>query len=256
MLWSIQELARSAGVTSRTLRHYDAVGLLEPARTGGNGYRYYDSGNLLRLQRILLLRELGLGLKTIAEVLDGPGRDGRDHQRGAAEALRTHLALLEQEQQRIARQIESVRTTIRKVEGGEPLVATEVFDGFDHAQYEEEVTERWGRDAWQRGQDWWGSLSEEEKRAFGQRQLDIAADFGRAKKAGLAPDSDEVQEITGRLRDWLAVTQPQVGAEYFTGLGEMYVADDRFRANYDVHAPQTAELIRDAMVVYAGRHLA
>jgi DNA-binding transcriptional MerR regulator len=88
MEWSIQDIARSAGTTSRTLRHYGAVGLLEPSRIGGNGYRYYDEQALVRLQRILLLRELGLGLPAIAEVLDG--------QRDSAAALETHLELLEQ----------------------------------------------------------------------------------------------------------------------------------------------------------------
>ncbi|GAB7192010.1 TipAS antibiotic-recognition domain-containing protein [Kineococcus sp. NUM-3379] len=248
MLWSIQELARAAGVSSRTLRHYGALGLLPPTTTGANGYRYYDQDALVRLQRILLLRDLGLGLRAVGEVLDG--------ERDAPAALRSHLELLEQEQQRLARRIESVRTTLRKVEGGEPLVAQEVFDGFDHAQHEQEVTERWGREAWQRGDEWWRSLTEEEKRAFQRRHLDIAADFGRAKLAGLAPDGEEVQAITRRLHDWLTTTQPEVPAEWFTGLGQMYVDDDRFRANYDVHAPRTAELIRDAMAVYASRHLA
>lgn len=71
MEWPIQEIARSAGTTSRTLRHYGDIGLLRPSRVGNNGYRYYDQDCLLRLQRILLLRELGLSLPAIAEILDG-----------------------------------------------------------------------------------------------------------------------------------------------------------------------------------------
>jgi len=83
--WSIQDLARAAGTTSRTLRHYGQLGLLPPSRIGANGYRYYDQDSLLRLQRILLLRELGLGLPVIAEVLAG--------EQDTAAALRTHLDL-------------------------------------------------------------------------------------------------------------------------------------------------------------------
>jgi DNA-binding transcriptional MerR regulator len=146
MEWSIQDIARSAGTTSRTLRHYGAVGLLEPSRVGSNGYRYYDEQALVRLQRILLLRELGLGLPAIAEVLDG--------QRDRVAALETQLELLEQERQRIGRQIDSVRTTLRKLKGGERLMAEEVLDGFDHTRYEKEVTERWGADAYRRGDQW------------------------------------------------------------------------------------------------------
>lgn len=246
MEWSIQDIARSAGTTSRTLRHYGEIGLLQPSRVGSNGYRYYDQEALVRLQRILLLRELGLGLPAIAEVLEG--------QRDTAAALRTHLDLLEQERQRITRQIASVRTTLDKTEGGQQLMAEEVFDGFDHTQYKEEVIERWGKDAYDKGDQWWTSLSDEDKQAHQQRQLDIAADYGRANQAGLAPSSEVVQAITKRLHDWIAVAAT-VTRPYFVGLGEMYVTDPRFSQNYDRHGAGTAELVRDAMKVYAERNL-
>lgn len=243
--WSIQDLAKVSGTTSRTLRHYDDIGLLPPTRVGGNGYRYYDGDALVRLQRILLLRELGLGLPLIADVLQG--------QQDTIAALSVHLRYLEQERTRIARQIESVKTTIRKTEGGEPLVAAQVFDGFDHTQYKDEVIERWGQEAYDRSDKWWTGLTEQEKKDFGQRHLDIALDYGKAHLAGLSPESDEVQAIAQRHYDWIIIgwggRRPT--AEAFTGLGEMYVADDRFRANYDVHGAQTAEFVRDAMVVFA-----
>ncbi|RSD19976.1 MerR family transcriptional regulator [Amycolatopsis eburnea] len=242
MEWSIQDIARSAGTTSRTLRHYGAVGLLEPSRIGGNGYRYYDERALVRLQRILLLRELGLGLPAIAEVLDG--------QRDSAAALETHLELLEQEQRRIGRQIESVRTTLRKLKGGERLMAEEVFDGFDHTKYEEEVTSRWGADAYRRGDQWWSSLSAAEKQAHQQEQRDIWAAFGAACSAGLTPDADEVQAITGRLHAWLRPAVSSVSAGYFAGLGQLYVDDPRYGLE-----GATAEFVRDAMKIYAERNL-
>jgi DNA-binding transcriptional MerR regulator len=244
---SIQDVARAAGTTSRTLRHYGQLGLLEPSRVGTNGYRYYDEQALVRLQRILLLRDLGLSLPSIAEVLDG--------EQDSAAALRAHLEWLEQERVRIGRQIESVRTTLRKVEGGEQLMADEMFDGFDHTQYEQEVTERWGRDAYERSNNWWKALSEQERKAFMQEQADIARDFGAARAAGLAADSDEVQAITARQHAWLERSSEQVSKAYFTGLGDMYVADLRFTANYDKHGEGTAVLIRDAMHVYADRNL-
>ncbi|MFJ8667747.1 MerR family transcriptional regulator [Streptomyces sp. NPDC093600] len=246
MEWSIQEIARKAGTTSRTLRHYGERGLLEPSRIGANGYRYYDQAALVRLQRILLLRELGLSLSAIAEVLEG--------QRDTSAALRTHLALLEQERERIGRQIESVRTTLHKTEKGEELMAEEVFDGFDHARYEAEVTERWGREAYEKGDRWWRSLGAEEKRAFMDRQAGIARDFARAARDGLAADSDEVQAITRRHIEWLSTTTTP-SKEYVIGLGRLYVDDPRFTANYDKHGEGTAILVRDAMEVYAERNL-
>ena len=244
--WSIQEIARSAGTTSRTLRHYGQIGLLPPSRTAGNGYRYYDQDSLLRLQRILLLRELGLGLPAIAEILAG--------QQDAAAALRTHLRLLEAERQRIGRQIESVRTTLRRTERGERLMPEEAFDGFDHTSYEQEVSERWGREAWAEGDRWWRSLTDEQKAAFQRQQLDIATDYGRARAAGRPADSDEVQQIARRHVEWLSITTTPT-KDYLVGLGEMYVADPRFTANYDVHGAGTAVLVRDALTVYAERNL-
>ncbi|MEU7608968.1 TipAS antibiotic-recognition domain-containing protein [Micromonospora sp. NPDC049204] len=247
--WSIQDLARMVGTTSRTLRHYGDVGLLRPSRLGRNGYRYYDQEKLLRLQRILLLRELGLGLPAIAEVLDGSQHP--------VEALRTHLKLLEQERERIGRQIESVKTTLRKTEGGEPLMPEEMFDGFDHTQYEREVTERWGREAYAKGDRWWRSLSPAEKLAFQQRQIEIGRDFGAAHRAGAAADSDQVQAITQRLYDWLSGSSTTPTKEYFTGLGELYVSDPRYTAAFDnaENTAGTVTLIRDAMHVYAERNL-
>ncbi|MFF0555976.1 MerR family transcriptional regulator [Streptomyces sp. NPDC020472] len=246
MEWSIQEIAKKAGTTSRTLRHYGERGLLEPSRIGANGYRYYDQAALVRLQRILLLRELGLSLPAIAEVLAG--------QRDTSAALRTHLALLEQERERIGRRIASVRTTLRKTERGEELMADEVFDGFDHTRYEEEVGERWGRDAYEKADRWWRSLTGAQKKAFMEEQDGIARDFGRAAREGLAADSDEVQAIAWRQVAWLSTTTTP-SREYLIGLGQMYVDDPRFTANYDRHGEGTAVLVRDAMKVYAERNL-
>ncbi|WP_058853049.1 MerR family transcriptional regulator [Nocardia jinanensis] len=247
--WSIQDLAKAAGTTSRTLRHYGQLGLLPPCRIGANGYRYYDERSLVRLQRILLLRELGVSLPVIGEILAG--------ERDAVTALRAQLDLLRQEQDRIHRRIVSVHTTLDKLERGERLVAAEVFEEFDHTQYKDEVTERWGKDAYESADRWWRSLSAMEKQAFQQTQLDIAAAFGRARKAGLAPDSPEVQEVTARHYVWMTGSWQgrRPGAQEFTNLGEMYVADQRFGANYDVHAEGTAELIRDAMRIYAENNL-
>ena len=198
----------------------------------------------MRLQRILLLRELGLGLPAIAAVLDG--------QRDTAVALESHLRLLEAERARLDRRIASVRTTLHKTRNGEPLMPGEALDGFDHTRYQEEVTERWGRDAYRRSDRWWSSLSDAEKREFQQTQLDIAADFGAAARAGLAADSAEVQAVTARHVRWLSAAT-DVTPAYLTGLGQMYVDDERFGRNYDQHAPGTAALVRDALRVYADR---
>lgn len=252
--WSIQEIARLAGTTSRTLRHYDAIGLLPPSRIGENGYRYYDAEALLRLQRVLLLRELGLGLAAIAEVLEGQ----RDH----VGALTIHLERLRRERDRLDDRIESVETTIRKLKRGEALMADEMLNGFDHSKYRDEVVERWGKDAYERGDRWWRGMSEEERASWMARSRALTEDWLRAAAGGADPGGEEGQELARRQAEWLAAIPgtPRGPAgpskEYFLGLAEMYVADDRFARNYGGAAGEGgAEFVRDAMRVYAERSL-
>ncbi|WP_326698895.1 MerR family transcriptional regulator [Streptomyces sp. NBC_01754] len=246
MEWSIQEIARRAGTTSRTLRHYGDLGLLLPSRTGANGYRYYDQAALVRLQRIPLLRELGLSLPAVKEVLEG--------QRDTAAALRAHLGLLEQERERIGRQIASVRTTLRGTEEGKELMAGDMFDGFDHIVYEEEVTERWGREAYEKGDRWWRGLGPAERTAFLAEHDVLAREYGQAGADGLAAGDEAVQDIARRHCAWLSATAPATRS-YVTGLGAMYVADPRFRKNYDRYGDGTAVLVRDALTIYAQHRL-
>ena len=133
----------------------------------------------------------------------------------------------------------------------------EVFDGFDHTQYKDEVIERWGREAYESGDRWWRSLSTQDKDGFMREQVAIATAYGEAHTAGESPDSDDVQAITRRHYEWITVGWQgrRPSAEAFTGLGQMYVDDPRFTANYDQHGAGTAAFVRDAMAVYAERNL-
>ncbi|PYD02299.1 MerR family transcriptional regulator [Microbacterium esteraromaticum] len=255
MDWSIQQIARLAGTTSRTLRHYDEIGLLAPSRIASNGYRHYDQAALVRLQRILLLRELGLGLPQIAEVL---GRSTSE-----ASALEKHLAWLRQEQQRMLRQIASVENTITALREGDEIMAENMFDGFDHTQYQDEVEQRWGRKAYADGDRWWRGMSADERRDWQQRAADLGGAWVAAAESGVDPASDEAQGIARRHVEWLtgipgtpAASGHDVKA-YVIGLGEMYVADPRFGANYATSAGGTAgaEFVRDALRVYAEANL-
>ncbi|MBQ3358759.1 MAG: MerR family transcriptional regulator [Microbacterium sp.] len=260
--WSIQEIARLAGTTSRTLRHYDDIGLLAPTRIAANGYRHYDETALVRLQRILLLRELGLGLPQIAEVL-GPST-GSGTQGAEASALETHLALLREEQTRLARQIASVESTIDALRGGEELMAENMFDGFDHTQYKDEVEQRWGAKAYADGDRWWRSMTDAERTEWKQRVADLGRDWIAAAESGIDPASDEAQALARRHVEWLRgvpgtpASAPDGDAKaYVLGLGEMYVADPRFGANYATSSGGThgAEFVRDALRVYAEANL-
>ncbi|WP_277051035.1 MerR family transcriptional regulator [Ruania albidiflava] len=239
--WSMHEITRHTGTTSRTLRHYDQVGLLPPSRIGANGYRYYDTDALLRLQRILLLRRLGLGLTQIGEILDA--------RLGEREALLTHLDLLRLEREQLDRRIAAVSTTLDHRDEGTPLMPGTMFDGFDHTIFEEEVTTRWGRRAWQSSDQWWRSLTAAEKESFGQEQKQIQADYAAAYEESLQPGDERVQAVTTRLHRWLSGPVPTITREYFLGLADLYVADDRFAANYG--GTDGAKYVREAMRVYA-----
>ena len=250
MDWSIQEIARLANTTSRTLRHYGQLGLLHPTRIGSNGYRYYDQPALIRLQRILMLRELGLGLPAIADVL---GDDGE-----TVSALRSHLRWLTQEQERLVRQIQSIENTIKAEEAGNEIMAEDMFDGFDHTRHKVEVEQRWGKAAYAAGDKWWRSKTNLEKNAFKDQHTEIAKDYSVAREAGVAPESESVQAIVARHLGWLnsysLTTEGPVSMERFVGYGDMYMADERFAANYG--GPSGAEFVRDAIQEFAERESA
>ena len=252
MDWSIQEIAKMAGTTSRTLRHYDDIGLLKPSRTGHNGYRYYDGPALVQLQRILLLRELGLGLPAIAEVLA--------RETDTVKALSSHLEWLGQERGRLARQMASVQQTIKTLKGDGNYMAQDMFDGFDHTQYKDEVEERWGKDAYAKSDSWWRGMSPEEKQDWKGRAGKLGSDWIAAASAGISPESPEAQDLAQRHVAWLrgipGTPSATPGGDvkgYVIGLGEMYVADPRFAANYGGEAG--AMFVRDALRIYAEANL-
>ncbi|WP_439693745.1 MerR family transcriptional regulator [Curtobacterium sp. SP.BCo] len=245
----IAEVARSAGVSSRTLRHYDAIGLLPATAVGDGGLRRYDDRALVRLQRILLLRGLGLGLPEIRRVLDGEQDD--------VTALTAHVAWLERERDRLARQLAAVRTTITRIEQGEDMNATDTFDGFDQTKFKQEVEERWGADAWDRGARWWESKDADAKRAFQAEQRAIAEDAAALAASGAAADSAEADALARRQFAWLAQATPpaELTADRFRTLADMYVQDERFTHAYEWAGAGASRALRDAMHALADRGL-
>ena len=242
MTWSIVEVARMSGVTSRTLRHYDAIGLLPPAWVAGNGWRYYEQDQLLRLQRILLLRELGLGLGAIAEALDGEG--------DTVEALRRHHDALLEERDRLGRLVETVGRTIAVLERGGTMPADQMFAGFENNPYEAEARERYGDevvDASHRRMQQWSPQDAERARTGFQRVHDGI----RALRAeGVPVEDPRVQELVAEHYAVTSLFWTPTAAAY-TALGRGYVDDERFRRNIGEGDDAMVEYLRDAMAVYA-----
>ncbi len=262
MEYSIQQVAKAAGTTSRTLRHYDDVGLLRPSRVGLNGYRYYDDASLVRLQRVLLLRQLGLGLDAIRNVLNaqdtGPSVEAR--------ILSDHLDLLREDQRRLAAQIASVERTIaaltksKKDTEGKNLMAENIFDGFDHTQHKEEVEQRWGRSAYRKSDQWWQKLGEDGQGEWKSLMHELVVDWIAAAARGEDPASPVAQDLAERQVEWLrgipgTPAHEKSGdlAGYLLNLGELYVADERFAMNYG--GVEGATFVRDALRHYVETRL-
>lgn len=247
MEWTIQQVADIAGTTPRTLRHYDDVGLLTPTRLGTNGYRYYDQNALVRLQRILLLRQWGLGLAEVAAMLDQDTDD--------VAALQQHLGRLHTERDRLDRVIAAVSSTVTRLRKGEELMTDEMFDGLDHSHYREEIEERWGADAYRDSDRWWRGLDSAGRDAFMAEGKDLSSAWQAAHRAGLDPACEEVQTLVRRHQAWVSAGwggRP-VPDGALIGLAQMYVDDERFGRHYG--GPSGASYLRDAVTIYAERDM-
>lgn len=248
MAWSIAEVARASGVTSRTLRHYHSIGLLAPARTAPNGRRYYEQEQLLRLQQILLLRDLGLSLDVVAEVIEH--RSSQD----TIEVLARHKEWLLREQLRLGQLVRTVDSTIENLRKGGEMSPEKVFEGFEHNPYEAEARERWGDEAvdasYERMRGW--SEADAEKARTGYTRVHEGLAALKAKGTDVVELS--VQELIQLHYEVTCLFWTPARAAY-KNLGQMYVDDERFRQNIGSGDDALVEYLRDAMAVYADNRL-
>jgi DNA-binding transcriptional MerR regulator len=246
--WSIAELARISGVTSRTLRHYDAIGLLAPAWVADNGWRHYEPEQLLRLQQILLLRDLGLGLRAVAEILE---RDSRD---GTVAILRRHRRWLIEEQERLGRLAHTIDRTIDDIQEGGEMSTDTMFEGFAHNPYEAEARERWGDEAVDASYERVRGLSADDagkaRTGYGRVHEGLAPLLA----AGVPADDDRVQGLIDLHHEVTSLFWTP-DAEAYRGLGRMYVDDERFRASIGQGNDALVAYLRDAMAIYADARL-
>jgi len=250
--WSIMEVARMSGVSSRTLRHYGEIGLLPPAGIGGNGYRFYEQEDLLRLQQILVLRELDLGLSEIGEILD--------QQRDRIQALRGHHERLLREQGRLAQVAHTVARTIDELESKKGLPGMtrinrpeNLFEGFDPTQYDDEARARWPQQ-WEQSKQFTDTLSAQDTERMQREQTAAMIRMAELMTAGTDVGDAAVQaEVDAAYQAICQMWTPNAAA--FKSLGQMYVDDPRFTATYDKIAPGLAEYYRDAMAAYADTRL-
>lgn len=244
MAFTVGELAKLTGVTVRALHHYDELGLVRPSARSDAGYRLYDDADVMRLQQVLVYRELGLPLDQIAAVLDRAG--------DRTSALRAHRAALVEKRGRLEAMLSAIDAALRLEEGKtvmQPDDVKSMFEGFDHAQYEDEAKEKWGDTE---------SFKESARRTKGygtaeweqiRRDWDVIyARLAELMREGAAPDDPRCKGMAlahrAHIDRWFYPCSPEMHA----AVSEMYVSDPRFTANLEKVAPGFAQFLRDAIV--------
>ena len=249
--YSIQELSRLSGVTTRTLRWYDQIGLLKPSRVAESGYRYYGKAEVDRLQDILYYRALGVELARIKECLDDPSFD-------RLAALRNHLAALEAERERLEHLIQSVKDTIGAEERNEIMNDEQKFEAFKqravaHSEevYGAEIRTKYGDQEVDEANAAVINLTQKKYQEWTDLGQEIQERLEAAVQAGLSPESEAGKEITALHCQWLTITGNRYDPARHRGIAELYVMDERFIAYYDKQVPGCARFLRDAVAYWA-----
>ena len=242
MKMQIKEFADFTGVSVRTLHYYDEIGLLVPAWVDkATGYRYYDEKSLLRMQEILFYRELDFSLKSIGEILSSPNYD-----KNKALKEQKHLLMLKKE--RLERLISAIDGAVK----GENVM--KAFDNSEFEKHKAEAKEKWGKtEAYKE--------HEEKTKNYGKQKWNdlaagmdcILAEFAVCMRKGETPDSAEAQSLVKKLQSHITENYYHCTKEILAGLGQMYVADERFKNNIDRHAEGTAAFICEAIGIYCGK---
>lgn len=247
MEYSIQQLSRLAGISTRTLRYYDEMGLLKPCRVTEAGYRYYGPREADRLQQILYYRERGFQLKTIRRILESKDFD-------TLQAMEDHLLALKQRQEQTAALIRTVEQTIRHMKGECPMADREKFKALKQSLlqkndtvYGKEARAKYGDAQVEAANHSMMGLSEADFERWQALEQQILQELEAAVEAGLAADSEEAGKIARLHRDWLQFTLPSYSPAVHKGIAAMYVSDGRFTAYYDRRIPGCAQLLCDAV---------
>lgn len=252
MEYTVLELGKMAGVSTRTLRYYDEIGILKPARINPSGYRIYGSNEVDRLQQILFYRELGLNLEDIRQILSSPSFD-------EVKALREHREKLLQQRKRIDLLIANVEKTIARKEGKITMTDHEKFEGFkkklideNEKKYGAEIRGRYGDKAVEESNRKMMNMSKEQYDAFKKLEEEIIENLKKAYATG-DPAGELAQKTADLHRQWLSCTWGKYSKEAHAGVARMYAEDERFKAYYDEKQPGGAEFLRDAILIYTGQ---
>jgi DNA-binding transcriptional MerR regulator len=251
MEYTVQKLGRLAGVSSRTLRYYDEIDILKPARINESGYRVYGQTEVDKLQQVLFYRELGVGLEAIREIITAPSFD-------KVKALREHQESLLTKRAQLDKLIANVNKTIAATEGRDTMSDKEKFEGFkqnlideNERKYGKEIREKYGNSTIDSSNAKLKNMTQEQfdeaNRLANEVQETLKAAFKTGDPAGVL-----AQKAADLHRQWLCFYWGSYSKEAHAGLAQMYVDDERFTAYYDKEQPGTAAFLRDAIHIYTG----
>ena len=245
-MFTVNDLSRLAGITRRTLHYYDEIGLLKPSLVGENGYRYYGEEALLRLQQIMLYRELDMPLESIKQIM---GRRDFD----VLSALEQHLDDLYRRIERMERIVQTVDDTINHLKGKKAMSKRQLFAAFseeEQAKYEKEAEQMYDPETVKASNRRWKSYTTEEKQRIGEEGNAVYEGFLDAMQYGAA--SDQAQACVPRWRKHIEYFW-MPNDEQLVGLAHLYNEDPRFKANYDKIHPDLAAFILETAEIYVSR---
>jgi DNA-binding transcriptional MerR regulator len=245
---TVGEVSELAHVTVRTLHHYDELGLLSPSERSEAGYRLYSYDDLVRLQEILIWRQLGFSLAEIKRLLGEPGYD----RLGALERQRT---LVGRELDRLAALAAAVDAAIAAHRNGTRVKETNMFEGFDPTEYEDEARERWGdTEAYRESARRTKAYGEAEWREIRGESEAIVRELIELMRAGEPADGFPARAIAERHRDHISRWFYPCSPRMHRGLAEMYISDERFKSTFEREAQGLAAYLHDAIVANGDAH--
>lgn len=251
MDYTINKISKIAGVTLRTLRYYDKIGLLTPSKRTEAGYRIYTDEDIEKLQQILFFKELDFPLSEIVKIMNSPNFD-----RG--KALKIQIKYLENKAKRYKDLSTLAKETLGNLRGGIKMENKDMFKGFDYdkmmeeqKQYEKEVKERWGNtDAYKQSMEKTSKYTKEDWERISETQNNNLKTLCELYNSGVSYDDERVQETVDRARQFITDYFYNCTLEIFSNLGQMYVQDERFTAFYEKYAIGLAEYYNNAIQHY------
>ncbi|MGW0824348.1 MerR family transcriptional regulator [Streptomyces sp. NPDC002845] len=251
MSYTVGQVAGFAGITVRTLHHYDEIGLLVPGERSHAGHRRYSEADLDRLQQILFYRELGFPLDEVAALLDDPDADPRAHLRRQHELLTARIEKLQKMAAAVEHAMEARKMGINLT----PEEKFEVFGDKDPEMYAEEAEQRWGgTETYAESQRRAASYTKEDWKRMQAEVADWSERYDALMAAGEPPTGERAMDMAEEHRQHISQWFYECPYDMHRGLAEMYVSDERFKAFYDSMRPGLAEHLRDAIAANAARH--